>query len=218
MAVKGISILLVEDEPLTQEVTTHYLQHAGFTVHCAATGEEALAILRQEGGAIDWLLTDINLPGSIDGWIVGAEFHLSHPLRPVVYTSAFAPHQQAHPAGGVFVSKPYSPAAVVELLGRLAAKDTSAAPDRRLLPRVRSLLGARLHFGRQFAAIDCTIRDISESGARLALEGSHELPEEFELQFLQARSFIRGRLVWRRTNACGIKFLYPFSVPSRRPS
>jgi CheY-like chemotaxis protein len=218
MAVKGISILLVEDEPLTQEVTTHYLQQAGFTVHGAATGEDALAILRQEGGAVDWLLTDINLPGRIDGWIVGAEFHLSHPLRPVVYASAFAPHQQARPAGGVFVSKPYSPAAVVELLGRLAAKDPSAAPDRRLSPRARSLLGARLHFGRQFAAIDCTIRDISEFGARLAVEGSHELPEEFELQFLQTRQFVRARLVWRRTNACGLKFLHSCGLPIRQAS
>jgi hypothetical protein len=90
MAAKRISILIVEDEPLTQEVTTHYLERAGFTVHCAATGESALAILRQEGGAVDWLLTDLNLPGSIDGWIVGAVFHCGRPRHP-------CPRAYSHP-------------------------------------------------------------------------------------------------------------------------
>ena len=44
-------------------------------------------------------------------------------MRPVVYASAFAPRSRAHTAGGVYVPKPYSPAAIVDLLRRLAAQD-----------------------------------------------------------------------------------------------
>jgi CheY-like chemotaxis protein len=123
MAPTKTRILVVEDEPVTREIVTRYLQGAGFDTLSALSGEEALEILRSNGPAIDWLLTDINLPGCIDGWIVGAEFHLSYPLRSVVYASAFAPRSRAPTAGGVYVPKPYSPAAIVDLLRRLAAQD-----------------------------------------------------------------------------------------------
>jgi len=33
---------------------------------------------------------------------VGAEFHLSYPLRPVIYASAFAPKTAADAAGGAY--------------------------------------------------------------------------------------------------------------------
>jgi two-component system OmpR family response regulator len=207
MATKCVSILIVEDEALTREVTTRYLEQAGFTVRYATTGEDALALLRQEGDAIDHLLTDINLPGSVDGWTVGAEFHLRFPLRPVVYASAFAPRRQAHPAGGVFVSKPYSPAAMVEVFQRLTAEVTDA-PDLRASPRARSLLGARIVFGRQFAAMECTMRDMSETGARLVLAGDDVLPQEFELVVPTTGQRRRARLVWRREKTCGVQFLY----------
>jgi len=97
MAPTKTRILVVEDEPVTREIVTRYLQGAGFDTLSALSGEEALEILRSNGPAIDWLLTDINLPGCIDGWIVGAEFHLSYPLRPVVYASAFAPRSAERP-------------------------------------------------------------------------------------------------------------------------
>src|SRR5215211_4094807 len=72
-------ILVVEDEPITREILVRYLERTGFVTHSCSTGEEALSILRPDGAGIDWLLTDINLPGCIDGWVVGAEFHLMYP-------------------------------------------------------------------------------------------------------------------------------------------
>jgi two-component system OmpR family response regulator len=117
------SVLLVEDEPITRTVTARYLHQAGFVVHMAENGEEALGLLRRKDLSVDWLLTDINLPGIIDGWIVGAEFHLTHPLRPVIYASAFAAPVTARPSGGVFVSKPYSAATIVDVIEKLSAGD-----------------------------------------------------------------------------------------------
>ena len=79
------SILIVEDNPITRSIVTRYFEVAGLRVDAAESGEEALAILRAHGPAIDWLFTDICLSGGISGWIVGAEFNLNHPLRPVIY-------------------------------------------------------------------------------------------------------------------------------------
>jgi CheY-like chemotaxis protein len=116
------TILVVEDEPITRQVVTRYLEREGYRALTAESGEEALATIRQEGSAIDWLLTDINLPGVIDGWVVGAEFHLNYPWRPVIYASAGA-QRPAPCAGGVFVPKPYSPAMITHLIGCLSAQD-----------------------------------------------------------------------------------------------
>ena len=123
MNTQNRTILVVEDEPITQEIVTRYLERSGYRVLRADCGEDALQILRREGGAIDWLLTDIHLPGVIDGWVVGAEFHLSYPLRPVIYTSALTPGASRCPAGGVYLPKPYSPALVADVIGRLSEQD-----------------------------------------------------------------------------------------------
>ncbi|MGF3026362.1 hypothetical protein ACQVP2_26510 [Methylobacterium aquaticum] len=44
-------------------------QH-GVATLTASSGEAALALLRQHGERINWLLTDIRLPGAVDGWAV----------------------------------------------------------------------------------------------------------------------------------------------------
>ncbi len=44
---------------------------------------------------IDWLFADIRLPGAVDGWVVGSEFRLTHPFRPIVYASAYVQNDRA---------------------------------------------------------------------------------------------------------------------------
>src|SRR5215218_3655132 len=103
------SILIVEDDAITRAVVVRYFEREGLRVHTAESGEEALGILRTHGRAIDWLFTDIRLSGHISGWIVGAEFNLNHPLRPVIYATASAKRALAQAAGSVFIQKPYRP-------------------------------------------------------------------------------------------------------------
>jgi two-component system, OmpR family, response regulator len=116
------SILIVEDDPITRAIIVRFFEVAGLAVHAAETGAEALSILRDQGSAIDWLLTDIHLPGEISGWIVGAEFNLNHPLRPVIYATASAEQTLVQAAGSVFVQKPYSPSEVMAVFRDLEAR------------------------------------------------------------------------------------------------
>jgi len=117
------SILVIEDEPVTREILIRYLELMGFVTRSCSTGEDALSVLRIAGTHIDWLITDIHLPGCIDGWVVGAEFHYKFPLRPVIYASAFAPNLRSNMAGGVYVPKPYSPADIVAIIQQLEVAD-----------------------------------------------------------------------------------------------
>lgn len=99
-------ILVVEDDAVLRDMLVAGLQRAGYDVLWAETGESALALLRERGERIDWLYVDIRLPGVIDGWVVGSEFTLNHPLRPFVYASGYAPDFSRQVAGSVFMRKP----------------------------------------------------------------------------------------------------------------
>lgn len=118
-------VLVVEDEPIVRSMLTGYLRKAGFAVLAAESGEKALEIIGSANTKLDWLYTDIKLPGSVDGWIVGAEFHLRHPLRPVVYATASAAPSPAQTAQSIFINKPFDAQIVVDFFVKLAAEDRS---------------------------------------------------------------------------------------------
>jgi hypothetical protein len=61
---RGVSILLVEDEADLRELLAETLAHHGADVRTASNAEEALQLLEQ--GGLDALVADIGLPG-IDG-------------------------------------------------------------------------------------------------------------------------------------------------------
>jgi CheY-like chemotaxis protein len=122
----GPTILVVEDEPITREILVFHLDRAGFATVACATGEGALEVLRAGQPQIDWLVTDINMGDSIDGWVLGAEFHLRHPLRPVIYVSSHLPRSKSNMGSGVYVPKPFSPAAIAELIRKFIAEDEAS--------------------------------------------------------------------------------------------
>ena len=115
------TILVVEDEAIVRDLLVAELRDTGYQVVAADTGEKALAVLRDKTRNIDWLFTDIRLPGVIDGWRVADEFRLTHPFRPVVYATAYTPEQsrqQLH--GSYFFRKPYRPEQIVAAFRRLS--------------------------------------------------------------------------------------------------
>src|SRR6186997_294635 len=68
------TILLVEDEPAVRQLFAQALTRAGYTVHEARNGQEAMKVFDQYGESIHMLLTDMKMP-----YMGGAE--LAHQLR-----------------------------------------------------------------------------------------------------------------------------------------
>jgi len=62
----AIHVLLVEDHSRLRKILQLALESDGFRVTAAQSADEALALLAS-GAAVDVLLTDIRMPGSIDG-------------------------------------------------------------------------------------------------------------------------------------------------------
>ena len=56
------TILLVEDEPAVRQLFAQALIRAGYRVHEARNGQEAMKVFDQHGETIDLLLTDLKMP------------------------------------------------------------------------------------------------------------------------------------------------------------
>ena len=116
----GARILIVEDDQVLSDLIAKVVSKLGHQPICAHTGEQALSILQDPKETVDWLLTDIRLPGAIDGWVVGSEFTLNHPLRPVVYISAVE-HDALWKRGrnSIFLPKPIDVSALAATFRQL---------------------------------------------------------------------------------------------------
>lgn len=89
----GQSVLLVEDEPGLRGVLSAMLSTLGYQPVVAANAPEALEKLRQgQGGepTVDVLLTDIVMPGGMNGFELAVQVRAQYPQLPVVYMSGYA--------------------------------------------------------------------------------------------------------------------------------
>jgi two-component system, response regulator PdtaR len=101
-------ILTVEDEFLIAEHLGQILKEAGFQVVAAANADEAIAILERRND-IRIVITDINMPGSMDGVkLAAAVRHRWPPIKIIVATGRTPPHMDELPAGSQFLPKPYA--------------------------------------------------------------------------------------------------------------
>jgi PilZ domain len=83
---------------------------------------------------------------------------------------------------------------------------TMADDNKRIAPRARVLKGAKIVHLNQWSLIDCTVRDLSETGAKLLCADPLTIPNEFRF-LLPAENTIRtARVAWRREGMVGIEF------------
>ena len=80
------------------------------------------------------------------------------------------------------------------------------ATDLRVAPRLKTLLAARINFNNGQSTLDCFIRNLSDTGAKLVTSAAVSLPDCFDL-FLSNKSVTRrAQIVWRRGEEVGIRF------------
>jgi hypothetical protein len=77
----------------------------------------------------------------------------------------------------------------------------------RLSPRRRVLKAAIAASNERRLTVGCTVRDISQTGARLRVEGSMTVPDTFELIIELDGLEAPCQVVWRKGGEVGVKFL-----------
>lgn len=75
--------------------------------------------------------------------------------------------------------------------------------------RIRSFLRAQIIFNNRMSTIDCIIKNISATGARIALNDTLAVPTEFDIYIPQKSRGHHARLVWRDKDAIGVEFTDP---------
>jgi PAS domain S-box-containing protein len=115
----GGTVLLVDDEPDLLDISTTYLERMGYTVLRAGDGSQALRVLK-ENGNIDVMVTDIIMPGGMNGVELGRQVREQMPNTRVVYTSGFPADALAMKSldleGTELLHKPYRLAELGEVI------------------------------------------------------------------------------------------------------
>jgi CheY-like chemotaxis protein len=109
-------ILVVEDEPFVRLDAIDMLTSAGYRVIDAANADEAIAILEARRD-IRVVVTDIQMPGSMDGLKLAATIRNRWPPIALIVTSGRVLIQPEDlPERGRFLAKPYSGPRLVEAI------------------------------------------------------------------------------------------------------
>ncbi len=122
---KGLTILLVDDEPLMRLSMVDALEAVGYDVHAASSGTEGIEVMRQK--SFDLVITDLRLPGA-DGLAVLKATKEKSPHTEVVVITA---HGSVETAVGAmklgafdYITKPFQMdelLLIVERVGRVVA-------------------------------------------------------------------------------------------------
>ncbi len=103
------TILLVEDEEAIRNLAREALTEQGWTVLEAGTGAAALMIL-ESSAAVDLLITDVGLPGGLNGRQLAEAARQSRPGLPVLYMTGQAEtalSTEPLPLRTTIISKPF---------------------------------------------------------------------------------------------------------------
>jgi CheY-like chemotaxis protein len=121
MAGLNLTILLIEDEPIIRMGTSAMLEDAGYLVLEAANTDEAQTLLTAHP-EIAIVVTDVQMPGSMDGLALAQMLHRNHPEIRVLVTSGRSGSLEARECGNAsFLPKPYTAAAIEKALAGLAS-------------------------------------------------------------------------------------------------
>jgi PAS domain S-box-containing protein len=120
------TILVVEDEVEVCEVIDTILTQRGFTVLRASDGNKALRLGEQFAGPIHLLLTDVVMPGGMNGRELAERLVSLYPSLKVLYMSGYTDNAIVHHGvldpDTAFLQKPFAPdnliRKVLELLNR----------------------------------------------------------------------------------------------------
>lgn len=117
------TVLVVEDEILIRHVIADYLRDCGYKVIEAATADEALVLLGHTEVEIDIVFSDVEMPGSMDGFSLAKWLRANRPGVDVILAGNVS--RAADAAGDLCeegpMPKPYEPQSAADRIRHLLA-------------------------------------------------------------------------------------------------
>jgi uncharacterized protein YceH (UPF0502 family) len=87
--------------------------------------------------------------------------------------------------------------------------------ERRRSTRQKSFLRGCIYFNKRRSAMDCLVRDISASGARLIFSEAVSVPDVVELYIPQKEETLCAHVQWRQGGEVGVAFAKGAHAPER---
>ncbi len=113
---KSTTVLIVEDEAIVRLELAAQLNEMGYIALAAADADQAIALLDRHP-EISILVTDIRMPGSMDG--LRLAHHVRHrwpPIRIIVISGLLDTELSQLPVDSIFLSKPNAPQDLTDAL------------------------------------------------------------------------------------------------------
>ncbi len=122
-------VLLVEDSEEVAQVSREYLERIGHTVVTVTNGVDALAALSNVRG-IDIVLSDIVMPGEMDGLDVARQVRMQFPGLPIILVTGYSSSANAARREGFEVlRKPYNITRIARAIDSHLAKRAKTAAN-----------------------------------------------------------------------------------------
>ncbi|KQY29014.1 transcriptional regulator [Rhizobium sp. Root483D2] len=122
MIAQRTAVLVVEDEALVRMGIVDELENAGFEVFEAANSGIAIEILIANP-RIEFMFTDIDMPGGVDGLKLAASVRDKWPPITIIVTSGLrAVGVESLPVRARFMPKPYNPDVLVRSIREMMAQ------------------------------------------------------------------------------------------------
>ena len=113
------SVLLVEDNDELGSVQAQVMESAGLKVRRASGAQSALEILSRQDVAFDAVISDITMPGDMNGIQLALKLRKITPTLPVILVTGYSGKvSEAQDAGFVVLSKPVELATLLNELKR----------------------------------------------------------------------------------------------------
>jgi CheY-like chemotaxis protein len=111
----SLRILVVEDDAAIRRLTSYALRNAGFEVLEACTADEGAT--RMAEIEIDAIITDVEMPGALNGYDLAWQAHIQRPAAPVfVVSGSIESDRRDLPPQARFFDKPVDPWVLVAQL------------------------------------------------------------------------------------------------------
>lgn len=90
--------------------------------------------------------------------------------------------------------------------------------QRRASPRSRTLLEGHIIYNNRLSRMECTVRDLSETGARIVFAQPVKVPSQFELQIPKRKLVRQAQVMWYDGLNHGVMFLEGDASQPKKPA
>ena len=120
------TVLVIDDEPAVRELLSDYLNQAGFNALAVESGDEAARMLARGIVVIDFVFSDVQMPGILNGHALAEWVFQNRPGLPVLLASGDLDTVDSleESWGASIIAKPYDPELVVRKIRAILERRT----------------------------------------------------------------------------------------------